>query len=116
MTDNTRAEMEFADELRKWWSFDDGQMHTHSWHSREDFIAKRLPELLAAVRTTPAPAQGGGIWVPLEPTEHQVLSARGPYEILCALSPENEANWKDAFVCIYKAMLSAAPSPAQGDG
>lgn len=36
----------FAVELRKWWSFDDGQMHTHSWHSREDFIEKKLPELL----------------------------------------------------------------------
>lgn len=36
----------FAVELRKWWSFDDRQMHTHSWHSREDFIAKKLPELL----------------------------------------------------------------------
>ncbi len=37
---------EFADELRKWWSFDDGQRHTHSWHSREDFIEEKLPELL----------------------------------------------------------------------
>lgn len=36
----------FAEELRKWWSFDDRQQHTHSWHSREDFIAKKLPELL----------------------------------------------------------------------
>lgn len=38
---------EFADELRKWWSFDDRQQHTHSWHSREDFIEKALPKLLA---------------------------------------------------------------------
>lgn len=37
---------DFADELRKWWSFDDGQFHTHSWHSREDFIADKLPSLL----------------------------------------------------------------------
>jgi hypothetical protein len=36
----------FAAELRKWWSFDDRQHHTHSWHSREDFIATKLPELL----------------------------------------------------------------------
>ena len=39
----------FAAELRKWWSFDDRQMHTHSWHSREDFIERKLPELLAMV-------------------------------------------------------------------
>lgn len=39
---------EFADELRKWWTFDDRQVHTHSWHAREDFIERRLPELLSA--------------------------------------------------------------------
>lgn len=37
----------FAWELRKWWSFDDRQQHTHSWHSREDFIERRLPEILS---------------------------------------------------------------------
>jgi hypothetical protein len=37
----------FAAELRKWWSFDDRQFHTHSWHAREDFIGQKLPELLA---------------------------------------------------------------------
>src|SRR5713226_816460 len=37
----------FADELRKWWAFDDRQIHTHSWHTREDFIEGKLPELLA---------------------------------------------------------------------
>jgi hypothetical protein len=35
-----------ADELRKWWSFDDRQQHTHSWHDRENFIERKLPELL----------------------------------------------------------------------
>jgi hypothetical protein len=40
----------FADELRKWWSFDDRQFHTHSWHTREDFTKEKLPELLAAQR------------------------------------------------------------------
>ena len=40
---------EFAAELRKWWSFDDRQVHTHTWHSREDFIEKQLPALLVAV-------------------------------------------------------------------
>ena len=40
----------FADELRKWWSFDDRQIHTHSWHDREDFIKKKLPELLRGHR------------------------------------------------------------------
>lgn len=24
--------------IRRFWSFDDKQWHTHSWHSREDFI------------------------------------------------------------------------------
>lgn len=38
----------FAAELRKWWSFDEHQMHTHSWHAREDFIRDTLPDLLAA--------------------------------------------------------------------
>lgn len=37
----------FAGELRKWWSFDDRQHHTHSWHSREDFIERMLPALLS---------------------------------------------------------------------
>lgn len=44
MTDEVQ---EFANELRKWWSFDDHQQHTHSWHSREDFIERVLPKLLA---------------------------------------------------------------------
>lgn len=35
-----------ATELRKWWSFDSGQQHTHTWHSREDFIDDVLPKLL----------------------------------------------------------------------
>lgn len=39
---------EFANELRKWWSFSAEQRHTHSWHSREDFIEKKLPALLAS--------------------------------------------------------------------
>lgn len=47
MRRNKRAAL-FAAELRKWWSFDDGQVHTHSWHTREDFIEKELPALLAA--------------------------------------------------------------------
>lgn len=38
----------FAEVLRKWWSFDDNQQHTHSWHSREDFIKRELPKFLAA--------------------------------------------------------------------
>lgn len=44
----------FAETLREWWSFDDGQRHTHSWHSREDFIENELPKLLA---TASLPAQ-----------------------------------------------------------
>ena len=36
-----------TDQLRKYWSFSQSQQHTHSWHDREDFITKRLPELLA---------------------------------------------------------------------
>ena len=43
----TPAQRRFADELRKWWSFDNGQVHTHTWHSREDFIEKALPKLLS---------------------------------------------------------------------
>lgn len=51
------TDQEFANELRKWWSFDDRQHHTHSWHDREDFIEKRLPELLATIRRI-----GVGYW------------------------------------------------------
>lgn len=36
----------FAEELRKWRSFDDQQQHKHSYHDREDFIEKRLLDLL----------------------------------------------------------------------
>jgi len=39
----------FAVELRKYWSFNDGQRHTHTWHSREDFIEQKLPALVRAV-------------------------------------------------------------------
>lgn len=38
---------EFAAELRRWWRFDNYQIHTHSWHDRENFIERRLPELLS---------------------------------------------------------------------
>lgn len=38
----------FAAELRKWWRFDDRQHHTHTWHTREDFIEQALPGLLTA--------------------------------------------------------------------
>jgi hypothetical protein len=44
---------DFAEVLRCYWSFDNGQQHTHSWHDREDFIRGRLPAMLAAIRTTP---------------------------------------------------------------
>lgn len=40
---------QFAEVLREWWAFDDHQQHTHSWHTREDFIEDKLPELLASV-------------------------------------------------------------------
>ena len=43
------AVRDFAAELRQWWTFDNQQQHTHSWHSREDFIQKRLPALLAGI-------------------------------------------------------------------
>jgi hypothetical protein len=48
---------QFAEILREHWSFDARQQHTHSWHSREDFIQDELPKLLAInihERTDPA--------------------------------------------------------------
>ena len=39
---------EAAESIRKHWSFDEQQQHTHSWHDREDFIEKVLPGLLGA--------------------------------------------------------------------
>lgn len=44
------TDKEFAEVLRRWWSFNDMQRHTHSWHSREDFIERELPKLLDRVR------------------------------------------------------------------
>lgn len=43
------TDKQFAEVLRKWWSFDEGQQHTHSWHDRENFIERELPRLLAKV-------------------------------------------------------------------
>lgn len=40
----------FAEVLREWWSFSDQQQHTHSWHTREDFIERELPKLLKSHR------------------------------------------------------------------
>lgn len=41
---------QFIAELRKWWSFNERQVHTHSWHDREDFIERILPHLLDGIR------------------------------------------------------------------
>lgn len=57
MTADTEKWKAFADELRKWWSFDDGQMHTHSWHDRENFIERKLPSLLAEATADEQEAQ-----------------------------------------------------------
>lgn len=43
----------FRKEIREWWSFNSAQRHTHSWHTREDFI-KRLPEILSECGIHPA--------------------------------------------------------------
>jgi|307.fasta_scaffold3496409_1 hypothetical protein len=48
MTDRQeKAVLAFADELYKWWTFDDLQQPTSSWQAREDFITQVLPDLLA---------------------------------------------------------------------
>ena len=48
MTDRQeKAVLAFADELYKWWTFDDLQQPTSSWQVREDFITQVLPDLLA---------------------------------------------------------------------
>lgn len=41
----------FVEILRKHWSFDNNQQHTHTWHDREDFIEKVLPSLLTKEQT-----------------------------------------------------------------
>ncbi len=33
--------------LRSWWSFDNHQQHTHSWHERERFIDIELPKMFS---------------------------------------------------------------------
>ncbi len=45
----------FARELREWWSFNDQQIHTHTWHTREDFIEKMLPKLVAEAMNSREP-------------------------------------------------------------
>lgn len=46
MTTAPQSSREIAEAIRRAWSFDDGQRHTHSWHDREDFLDKKLPGLL----------------------------------------------------------------------
>lgn len=41
---NATGLRDFINTLRNWWSFDNGQVHTHNWHSREDFIQRVLPK------------------------------------------------------------------------
>lgn len=36
--------------IRAWWSFGDGQNHTHSWHTREDFISMWDREIDKVIR------------------------------------------------------------------
>lgn len=45
MTDTLVGRLQEA--LKQWWSFDDRQRHTHSWHTRTDFIYTELPKLVA---------------------------------------------------------------------
>lgn len=33
-------EAELLKELDAYWSFDNGQYHTHSWHDKQDFLQK----------------------------------------------------------------------------
>lgn len=39
-------------ELRYYWSFDNGQRHTHTWHDREDYI-DNLVRRTAALKEAP---------------------------------------------------------------
>jgi hypothetical protein len=32
--------MELLTELDQWWSFDNAQQHTHSWHDKQDFLER----------------------------------------------------------------------------
>ena len=45
MTDTLVGRLQEA--LKQWWSFDDRQRHTHSWHTRTDFIYTELPKIVA---------------------------------------------------------------------
>ena len=36
---------QFTNKLREWWKFDDHQQHCSTWHTREDFIDKILPDI-----------------------------------------------------------------------
>lgn len=67
---------QFADELRKWWAFDDRQHHAHSWHTREDFIKDKLPELLNLARSEQA-----------EKDARIIAHARKMSDALCKVRP-----------------------------
>lgn len=46
-------------ELREWWSFDQHQFHTHSYHSREDYIDRLRKRINAALHPTNNDEQEG---------------------------------------------------------
>lgn len=46
------------DQLREWWSFDQYQIHTHSWHDREDFL-KKWNEGVQHIEAAEATREGG---------------------------------------------------------
>lgn len=49
---------ELAEELRRWWRFSDFQQPQSSWHEREDFIEKKLPEWIARIEASFAERNG----------------------------------------------------------
>lgn len=69
----------FRKQIREWWSFNSAQRHTHSWHTREDFI-KRLPEILSECGIHPAAS-------PEPPTEEVETLRKRVKELEAALAP-----------------------------
>ena len=43
------APKQFRERLLKFWTFDENQRHTHSWHTRTDFAFKELPILIETI-------------------------------------------------------------------
>lgn len=98
----------FRKQIREWWSFNSAQRHTHSWHTREDFL-KRLPEILSECGIHPAASP--------EPPAEEVETLRAALTDALAFMKDVRDQRGDSgvgiLICNAEAALGAR---AKGDG